>query len=58
MKRLISSLAALLAVACLVSACGQKGPLYLPDDKQDPAEQAKSSQQQPASKAHKHDVYQ
>ncbi|EJM48611.1 MAG: LPS translocon maturation chaperone LptM [Pseudomonas sp.] len=58
MKRLISSLAALLAVACLVSACGQKGPLYLPDEDQDPAEQAKSSQQQPASKAHKHDVYQ
>ncbi|EJN25413.1 lipoprotein [Pseudomonas sp. TH08] len=58
MKRLISSLAALVAVACLVSACGQKGPLYLPDDDQDPAEQAKSSQQQPASKAHKHDVYQ
>ena len=57
MKRLISSLAALLAVACLVSACGQKGPLYLPDDNQDPVEQAKSSQQQPASKAHKHDVY-
>ncbi|WP_223455382.1 MULTISPECIES: LPS translocon maturation chaperone LptM [unclassified Pseudomonas] len=57
MKRLISSLAALLAVACLVSACGQKGPLYLPDEDQDPAEQAKSSQQ-PASKAHKHDVYQ
>ncbi|MCF4995629.1 hypothetical protein GIW70_02745 [Pseudomonas syringae] len=57
MKRLISSLAALVAVACLVSACGQKGPLYLPDDDQDPAEQAKSSQQQPASKAHKHDVY-
>lgn len=58
MKRLISSFAALLAVACLVSACGQKGPLYLPDENQDPAEQAKSSQQQPASKAHKHDVYQ
>ncbi|AWM95008.1 lipoprotein [Pseudomonas sp. ADAK2] len=57
MKRLISSLAALLAVACLVSACGQKGPLYLPDDSQDPAEQAQSSQKQP-SKAHKHDVYQ
>ena len=57
MKRLISSLAALLAVACLVSACGQKGPLYLPDDDQDPAEQAQSSQKQPASKAHKHDVY-
>ncbi|MCK1790147.1 LPS translocon maturation chaperone LptM [Pseudomonas violetae] len=58
MKRLISSLAALAAVACLLSACGQKGPLYLPDDTQDPVEQAKSSQQQPASKAHKHDVYQ
>jgi len=57
MKRLISSLAALVAVACLVSACGQKGPLYLPDEDQDPAEQAKSSQQSP-SKAHKHDVYQ
>ncbi|MBV4472871.1 lipoprotein [Pseudomonas sp. B2M1-30] len=57
MKRLISSLAALVAVACLVSACGQKGPLYLPDEDQDPAEQAKSSQHQPASKAHKHDVY-
>ena len=57
MKRLISSLSAIVAVACLVSACGQKGPLYLPDDSQDPAEQAKSSQQSP-SKAHKHDVYQ
>ena len=57
MKRLISSIAALVAVACLVSACGQKGPLYLPDDDQDPAEQAQSSQKQPASKAHKHDVY-
>jgi len=32
MKRLIASFAALVAVACLVSACGQKGPLYLPDD--------------------------
>ncbi len=32
MKRLISSLAALVAIACLVSACGQKGPLYLPED--------------------------
>ncbi|MHC8290000.1 MULTISPECIES: LPS translocon maturation chaperone LptM [Pseudomonas] len=61
MKRLISSLAALaslVAFASLLSACGQKGPLYLPDENQDPAEQAKSSQQQPASKAHKHDVYQ
>ena len=45
MKRLISSLAALLAVACLVSACGQKGPLYLPDDEK-------------AAKQHDKDVYQ
>lgn len=35
MKRLISSLAALVAVACLVSACGQKGPLYMPDEGKD-----------------------
>jgi len=52
MKRLISSLAALLAIACLVSACGQKGPLYLPDDNQNPDDQAKSSQ----TKAHQHDT--
>ncbi|UQS13296.1 lipoprotein [Pseudomonas sp. HS6] len=55
MKRLISSLAALVAVACLVSACGQKGPLYLPDEDQDPVEQAKSSQKLPP-KAHQHDA--
>jgi predicted small lipoprotein YifL len=53
MKRLISSLAALLAVACLVTACGQKGPLYLPDDSKNPDDQAKSSQ--PSS--HKHSTY-
>ncbi len=47
MKRLISSLAALLAVACLVSACGQKGPLYLPDDD-------KKSDEQATSQSHKH----
>lgn len=47
MKRLISSLAALLAVACLVTACGQKGPLYLPDD-------SKSSDEQAKSQSHKH----
>jgi predicted small lipoprotein YifL len=45
----------LFAVACLVSACGQKGPLYLPDDSKDPNEQAQSSQK--PSKAHKHDTY-
>lgn len=49
MKRLISSIAALVAVACLVSACGQKGPLYLPDDSKSPDDQAKSSQ------SHKHE---
>ncbi|MCD9571040.1 LPS translocon maturation chaperone LptM [Pseudomonas protegens] len=52
MKRLISSLAALVAVACLVTACGQKGPLYLPDDSKSPEEQAKTQ-----SQSHKHDTY-
>lgn len=52
MKRLISSLAALVAVACLVAACGQKGPLYLPDDSKSPEDQAKSQ-----SKSHKQDTY-
>ncbi|MDH0302536.1 MULTISPECIES: lipoprotein [unclassified Pseudomonas] len=48
MKRLISSLAALVAVACLVSACGQKGPLYLPEDGKDGKGPRKSHQHQPA----------
>ncbi|MGE7958073.1 LPS translocon maturation chaperone LptM [Pseudomonas sp. NPDC089530] len=48
MKRLISSLAALVAVACLVTACGQKGPLYLPDDSK--------SEDQGHSQSHKHDT--
>jgi predicted small lipoprotein YifL len=52
MKRLISSLAALLAVACLVSACGQKGPLYLPDDEQSNAPGAQNQ-----SHSHKHSTY-
>ena len=55
MKRLISSLAALVAVACLVSACGQKGPLYLPEDGKDGKGPRKSHQQhqhaQPAQPA-------
>ncbi|MFJ4344758.1 lipoprotein [Pseudomonas sp. NPDC089401] len=46
MKRLISSLAALVAVACLVSACGQKGPLYLPEDGKDGKGPSKSHQHQ------------
>ncbi|MFJ3483799.1 lipoprotein [Pseudomonas sp. NPDC090202] len=52
MKRLISSLAALLAVACLVSACGQKGPLYLPDGEQSNAPGAQNQ-----SHSHKHSTY-
>lgn len=49
MKRLISSLAALVAVACLVSACGQKGPLYLPENG-DNGKAHKSHQHQPKAK--------
>lgn len=47
MKRLISSLTALLAVACLVSACGQKGPLFLPDD-------TKTADGKATSQSHQH----
>ena len=49
MKRLISSFAALVAVACLVSACGQKGPLYLPEDGNN-GKAHKSHQHQPKAK--------
>ena len=49
MKRLISSFAALVAVACLVSACGQKGPLYLPEDG-DNGKAHKAHQHQPKAK--------
>lgn len=51
MKRLISSLAALVAVACLVSACGQKGPLYLPEEGKDGKGSHKSHQHQHAQPA-------
>ncbi|MGG5292051.1 LPS translocon maturation chaperone LptM [Pseudomonas shirazensis] len=50
MKRLISSFAALVAVACLVSACGQKGPLFLPEDGKD-GKANKSHQHQHAQPA-------
>jgi predicted small lipoprotein YifL len=32
MKRLLTALIALVAVTSLLAGCGQKGPLYLPDD--------------------------
>jgi len=43
MKRLISALAALVAVACLVSACGQKGDLFLPDGSKSTADDGSTS---------------
>lgn len=36
MKRL-PALFAMVALTALLSACGQKGPLYLPDTEQQPA---------------------
>lgn len=39
MKRLLPTLFALVAMTSLVSACGQKGPLYLPDAEKPAAEQ-------------------
>ena len=44
MKRLHAPFVALLAAACLLAGCGQKGPLYLPDDEK-------------AAKEHQKDVY-
>lgn len=38
MKRL-SALFATVALSALLAACGQKGPLYLPDAEQQPAAQ-------------------
>ncbi|MVW73851.1 LPS translocon maturation chaperone LptM [Pseudomonas xionganensis] len=34
MKRLFTALIALVAVTTLLTGCGQKGPLYLPEDTQ------------------------
>jgi len=40
MKWLLTPIVALLAVACLLGGCGQKGPLYLPDDTKSSSEHA------------------
>ncbi len=32
MKRLLTALIAFVAVSALLAGCGQKGPLYLPED--------------------------
>jgi len=39
MKRLFTALIALVAVTTLLGGCGQKGPLYLPDDNQSASSQ-------------------
>ena len=39
MQRLLPALFALVALTSMVSACGQKGPLYLPDADKPAAEQ-------------------
>ncbi|ARU90361.1 MULTISPECIES: LPS translocon maturation chaperone LptM [Pseudomonas] len=39
MKRLLTALIAIVAVSSVLSGCGQKGPLYLPDETQEPAAQ-------------------
>ena len=41
MKRLFTALIALVAVTTLLTGCGQKGPLYLPDDEQTVKERSK-----------------
>ncbi|NQD96250.1 lipoprotein [Pseudomonas sp. CrR25] len=40
MPRLLTALIALVAVTSLLAGCGQKGPLYLPEDNQPAATQA------------------
>ncbi|WP_079203828.1 lipoprotein [Pseudomonas sp. CC6-YY-74] len=32
MKRLLTALIALVAISTLLAGCGQKGPLFLPED--------------------------
>jgi len=40
MQRLFTALIALVAVTTLLAGCGQKGPLYLPEDSQSASAQA------------------
>jgi hypothetical protein len=56
MKRLISSLAALVAVACLVRPAVKKARCTCPMTDQDPADRPSPRKSLP--QAHKHDVYQ
>lgn len=41
MKRLLLPFIALAVLACALSGCGQKGPLYLPDDEATAKERSK-----------------
>ena len=41
MKRLLLPLIALAVLASALTGCGQKGPLYLPDDEATPKERSK-----------------
>ena len=41
MKRLLTALIALVAISSLLTGCGQKGPLYLPDDEKAKKEHSK-----------------
>ncbi|WP_407294669.1 LPS translocon maturation chaperone LptM [Stutzerimonas zhaodongensis] len=41
MKRLLLPFITLAVLACALSGCGQKGPLYLPDDEATAKERSK-----------------
>lgn len=44
-RQLLVVLIAVLALGHVIAACGQKGPLYLPDASDAPAEQAEAGTQ-------------
>ena len=50
MRRLSRTAVLALIAMCLMAACGQKGPLYLPDEQQD--EQQKDEGQQTSMPPH------